>query len=151
MKKRTVTLAAVALAVAAVVWLKSYTADEPAAPTTSDSTRPAGSEQADMSTVLLFSDPREAEESCACAEIIRLARSVRDIPGVAFREIDTRSPGEDARRYGVRVSPSVIITGSDGVERSRFEGESRAVIEALTAAVDDLRRFSAPMTGGKAP
>ena len=139
MNKRLTILVAVAAAVTIVLWLKPRAAHEPAAPDAPASASSSSSELTDTSTVLLFADPREAEESCGCAEIIQLVRGVKDVPNIAVREVDSRYGGEDARRYAVRVSPSVVILDAAGEERARFEGESPAVIQALRAALDDLR------------
>ena len=150
MKKRLTILAAVAMAVTLVLWLKSRAAHEPAAPNAPASSPTASAERARTSTVLLFADPREADKSCGCAEIIRLVRGVRDAPSVVVREIDTRHPGEDARRYGIRVSPSVVFVDAAGEEFARFEGESPAMIQALSAALDDLRRSPTSAASGGA-
>ncbi|MFV2071872.1 MAG: hypothetical protein ACC742_04370 [Thermoanaerobaculales bacterium] len=149
MKKRLTILVAVAAAVTIVLWLKPRAAREPVAPDTPASAPASSSELTDTSAVLLFADPREAEESCGCAEIIQLVRGAKDIPNIAVREIDSRHSEEDARRYGVRISPSVVILDAAGEERARFEGESPAVIQALRTALDDLRHPRASAASGE--
>ena len=145
MTRRLLVIAIVLGAVGVVLWLKS-TATPPDT-VRADAAVAVSSSNPDRvvdTTVLLFADPREAEQSCGCAEIIRIARNAGDIPGVVVREIDTRQPGELARRHEARVSPTVIITDAAGRERIRFEGESVEVIEELKAALARLRTPSAP-------
>lgn len=149
MIKRVSILAILALAITIVLWLKPHVAREPVALDTPFSSPPARSKSTHATTVLLFADPREAEGSCGCAEIIRLVRDMSDVSGVVVREVDTRNPGEENRRYGVRVSPSVIILDAAGKEHDRFEGESGDTIEALRKVLVDLRRFSAAGARGE--
>lgn len=139
MKKKIIIGAIVVAGIGLVFWLK------PAPPgAESHAIAPETSEQqATTTTVLLFADPREAESSCGCAEIIRLARSAGDAEGVSFREIDTRQPDQAATQYAVRVSPTVLIVDPAGEVRHRFEGESRSVIDGLRTAVEGLSQPSA--------
>ncbi|MFV1959787.1 MAG: 4Fe-4S binding protein, partial [Planctomycetota bacterium] len=67
-KRRLVILAMVAVAVGAVLWLKSRAAQESEASSLPASSLPARSGQARTSTVLLFADPRETDEDCGCAD-----------------------------------------------------------------------------------
>lgn len=139
MKSKVATLVAVAAAVAAIVILKGNWRGEPLG-VTEMAHAPAAE-----ATVMLFADPREAESSCGCAEIIRLARMAGQQPGVRFREFDTRHSNAEVRERRIRVSPTVLILGQDGQETQRFEGESGAVITRLRAAVDELGgRISTP-------
>lgn len=131
MKPRWLILAAVLAAVGGVLWLKTM------GPTPTEA-GPTDAAQPITATVLLFADPREAGENCGCAEVIRMVRALRGTPGVRVREIDSRSPGDDARRYSVRTSPAVLILDATGNEQSRFEGESPATIAALRAALTAL-------------
>lgn len=129
MYARLLALTAVAAAVAGILWLKQDRAGPVADP---------GREPGAHSKVLLFADLREAGSSCACAEVIRLARATDELPGVAFEEFDPRERKEVAERHGVRVLPTVLVLGSDGAERGRFEGESQQVIGALRSALESL-------------
>ena len=88
--------------------------------------------------VLLFADPREAESSCGCGQIIRMVREAGVAGVVAVREFDPQRDSEAARLHAVRVAPTVIVAGSDGVERQRFEGESAEVIADLRGALAAL-------------
>lgn len=88
--------------------------------------------------ILLFADPREATSNCACAEIIRIARSANDIPGVSVVEYNPFNNPAEVDDFSVRVSPTVIIRGSDGNELSRFEGEALSVIKKLRSTIEDL-------------
>ena len=144
--KRLMVLGVVAAGVFAVLWLKPSAAPEVEG--SGAQVRPATAEP-DQSpaavAVLLFADPREAESSCVCAEVIRLARGASEMAGVTTQEFDTRRRDARAERYGVRVSPTVIIAGKDGTEQTRFEGESDQVIARLRTAIDALaQRKPAP-------
>jgi hypothetical protein len=57
---------------------------------------------------------------------------------VAVSEFDPQRDSEAARLHAVRVAPTVIVAGSDGVERRRFEGESAEVIADLRGALAAL-------------
>jgi len=138
MKRRLLIVAAVLAAVAAVLWLKLELKQAPPAAS------PASENQGARATVLLFADPREAEERCGCGEIIQMVRDMRGAPGVLVREIDSRRPGDDARRHGVRTSPTVLILDTAGDEQDRFEGESSSTITSLRSALDALRHSPAP-------
>ena len=88
--------------------------------------------------MLLFADPREAESSCGCGQIIRMVRAA-DVPGiVAVQEFDPRRETEAARVHAVRVNPTVIIARGDGAEQVRFEDESPDVIAGLRGALAAL-------------
>lgn len=139
MTKKLIITAVVVAGIGLVIWFK------PAPPAPEPQTAaPASSElPATATTVLLFADPREAESSCGCAEIIRLARSADAVEGVAFREIDSRQPDQAATQYAVRVSPTVLIVDTAGDVRHRFEGESRSVIDGLRTAINDLSATTA--------
>jgi len=69
-----------------------------------------------------------------------MVRELRGTPGIDVAAIDSRSPGDDARRYGVRTAPTVILLDVAGNERERFEGESSSTIASLRCALDALRR-----------
>ena len=142
MKKRLLIVTVVLAAVAVVLWLKWENRHELSpAPSVAEK---VSDEEGNGATVLLFADPREAEESCGCGEIIQMVRDLRGVSGVHFREIDTRSPSPDARQYGVRTSPVVIILDASGRERERFEGESSPTITSLLSALDTLHHSSTP-------
>ena len=95
MNRRVIVGSFVVLAVALVLWLKpsrsvngTHEVQDPASAAT---------------RVLLFADPREAESSCGCGQIIRMVRGA-DVPGVRGR------PGvRPAAR--VRSSPSACRAG----------------------------------------
>lgn len=94
--------------------------------------------------VLLFADPREADSSCGCAEVISVARSAADIPGVVFQEYDLNNSQEETRKYSVRISPTVIFLNKDNTEKARFEGESSGVIKDLRQTVSSLNKGIKP-------
>jgi hypothetical protein len=129
--------AIVVLAVALVLWLKSSTSTNDTAEMPDPVLTSAAAQ------VLLFADPHEAESSCGCGQIIRMVREA-GLPGVvAVDEFDPQRDPEAARVHAVRVAPTVIIAGSDGVERQRFEGESAEVIADLRGALASLTSGSA--------
>lgn len=140
MIKKTVILAVVVVAFCVVLWVKFRTSEQRVVGQTDRATASARRvEEARSVSVLLFADPREANAECGCAEVIRLARNTGGVPGVFFREFDTRKGAAAAKRYGVRVSPTVIIADADDAETNRFEGESGDVIARLRAALNSLR------------
>ena len=148
--KRLGIMSIVVIAIIAVLWLKLR--DAPETGRTVAHTSPTIAERGQSvaaATVLLFADPREAESSCGCSEIIRIARSANDASGVTMREFDTRRRDEQAERHSVRVSPTVIIVGPDGAEQERFEGESGQVIARLRAAIDALSQHSPAPAGSE--
>lgn len=126
MRVRIVVLAVVAAAVAGIVWFKQTRASSVAAPSGA------------RTTVLLFADLREADDTCGCGDVIRLARKTDGLSGVAYHEFDARQQADAARQYGVRTLPTVLVLGADGAERKRFEGESKQVIGQLRSALASL-------------
>lgn len=88
-------------------------------------------------TVLLFADPREAEETCGCGEIFRVVRDA-GAHGTLVQEIAPDSGDERIQRHRVVVSPTVIVLDADGNEISRHEGEDAATIAAIRASLDAL-------------
>ncbi len=89
--------------------------------------------------VLLFADPREAESSCGCAEVIKTARSTSSIQGVFFKEFDLTQNGNELKKYSVRVSPTIVILDKNNKEQMRFEGETRRVIKGLHRAITSFK------------
>jgi hypothetical protein len=88
-------------------------------------------------TVLLFADPREAEETCGCGEIFRLVRDA-GTHGVLVQEIAPDSDDERIRAHRVVVSPTVIVLDANENEIARHEGEDPATIAAIRAGLDNL-------------
>ena len=143
--RRVAILCLVALALAAVLWLKPRHGGEAAAPG-------AGAVTGGAPQVLLFADLGEAGSDCGCGEIIRLARSAAGVPGVGVLEFDTRAGSVDAATHlEVRVSPTVIIVDATGAERARFEGESAEAVGALREAVEALAERPGGPEGGRSP
>lgn len=129
MKRRLFILGVVVAAVVGVVWLKQNRAN----PTGSEDAKPGA-----HTSVLLFADPREADSSCGCGEVIRIARQANEFPGVAFQWFDPRKDSGAAKQHKVKASPTVLIVGADGTERGRFEGETSEVIDELRSAITAL-------------
>lgn len=94
--------------------------------------------------VVLVADPREAESSCGCGEIIRMAREAENVDGVAFQEIDPRTGAEQMAEIGVVVAPTVLIWSDGRGEPKRFEGESPEVVEGLRQAIAQLSTPGTP-------
>ena len=137
MSRRVIVGSLVVVAIALVLWLKPRTSING----TPEVLDPALSTAAMQ--VLLFADLREAESSCGCGQIIRMVRKA-DVPGVvAVQEFDPQRESEAVRVHAVRVAPTVIIAGGDGVEQTRFEGESPDVIAGLRGALASLASGSA--------
>lgn len=83
--------------------------------------------------VLLFADLSEEEDSCGCGQIIRAVRSAEK-RGIPTRENDEAL----GKKYRVTTEPTVLIIGSDGSEKHRFEGESGETIKKLKAEISKL-------------
>ncbi|WP_428265855.1 TlpA family protein disulfide reductase [Haliangium sp.] len=134
-------LAIVVAAVAvAIIAYKEFGPRSPAAANPAPSPG-AFAERARASTgsVLLFADPREADDSCGCGQIIRLVRGAR-AHGVAVREV---APGSDTaleHEYRVTVVPTVLFLDSKGQVIARHEGEAGATIEAIRTRLDELTK-----------
>ncbi len=85
--------------------------------------------------VVLIADLAEAESSCGCGEIIRSVRAAA-AKGVSTREV---APGADLgleKRYGVKISPTVLFLGPDGSVRARHEGEDADTLAAIRQDLD---------------
>jgi hypothetical protein len=145
MSRRVIVGSLVVLAVALVLWLKPSTS-------TNGNAEVQNPVLASVATqVLLFADPREAESSCGCGQIIRMVRGA-NVPGiVAVQEFDPQRESEAARVHAVRVNPTVIIARGDGVEQVRFEGESPDVIAGLRGALAALNSGTAQPTDEGSP
>jgi len=92
---------------------------------------------AEVPRVLLFADPREADEVGGCGAIFRLVRSV-GTEGIPVLEINPRASTELVRRHRVVVEPTVIVLDDSGAETVRFEGEDSTTIEAIGSALKHL-------------
>lgn len=134
MKRSWIGIVVLALLIGGVLVAKSLQS-RPVPPASSSASAAAPEEQAQ---VLLFADPKEAEQSCGCGEIFRAVRAA-STQGVRTREIDPERERELVRRYRVTVEPTVIFVDSTGRETSRREGESGNTISALR---DDLARLA---------
>ncbi len=125
MKTKLIGLLVIAAAVAGVVVYK--VAAKPKAPVA------AATANGKVPRVLLFADMGEADEDCGCGQIIR---SVRE---VAAHGVVTRENDDDlGKRYKVTTSPTVVILDGEGLEQSRYEGESKTTIAKLR---DDLAKL----------
>jgi len=89
--------------------------------------------------VLLFADPREAESSCLCAEIIKTARTASAIQGVAFKEFDITKDAKETEKYSVHVSPTIILLDENNNEKNRLEGETKEILKRLHKELDLLK------------
>ena len=88
-------------------------------------------------TVTLVADMREADASCGCGQIIQLARKAAAMPGVAYAEHDTHTDATAAERFALKGEVAVIIATKDKGEQ-RFDGEGKAVVNSLSAAITAL-------------
>jgi hypothetical protein len=91
-----------------------------------------------VTKVMLFADPREAETSCGCAEIIRLARESKNGKNVSFEEVDIRKISDKYKKYKIMVSPTVIFLGQNDSVINRFQGEGSGVIKKLRHAIKQI-------------
>ncbi len=91
--------------------------------------------------VVLVADLSEAEEKCACGEIIRAVRAARQ-KGVAAQEFTADSKSEVLKRYRILTVPTVLFLDAKGNETNRYEGEDEKTVEEIRS---QLKR----MTEGK--
>ncbi len=125
MKANWVGIGVVAVAVVAVL---AYKGLQPRAAAPSAAASP---------TLIMVADPAEADSKCGCGEIIRAVRAAA-AKGVAVRE---SAPGSDPsleKKYGISVTPTVLLLDRAGAVTTRFEGEDGATLSSLHAALDRL-------------
>jgi hypothetical protein len=125
MKRNWFAAAGVALIVVAIVTYKRW--NQVQTPV-SEQAKSAGISGTGRS-ILLIADPREANESDGCGEIIRMVRAA-GARGIPLREVAPgRAPGLTSR-YQVVVSPSVLVLENGDVLK-RYEGESPETVESI--------------------
>ncbi len=88
-----------------------------------------------------MADLSEAEEKCACGEIIRAVRAAQH-KGVTTQEFSPDSKSELLKRYRILTAPTVLFLDAKGKEIARYEGEDEKTVEAIRS---QLKR----MTEGK--
>ncbi len=126
MTKR-VALVAVILTVAAVIGYKQLR------PVPSQSVVHGGSGP----QVVLVADLSEAEEKCACGEIIRAVRAAQK-KGIATQELTPDSKSEVLRQYRVLTAPTVLFLDADGKDIARYEGADENTVADIKAHLDRL-------------
>lgn len=118
-----------------VLLAKSMTSQPEAEPAVAEAVAATTSQA--QPQVLLFANPKEAEQSCGCGQIFSAVRAA-STKGVRTREVDPKREGDVVRQYRVTVEPTVIFVDAAGREVSRQEGESGDTIAALQAELDRL-------------
>jgi len=111
---------------------------EPASSTSAGSLEPIAAD----TTVLLYANMGEADEDCACGQIIRSVRAAAS-KGVKVREIDARDKYKKAatsKQYRIMVAPAVLFLDTTGKVTRRFEGESSDTLKALDSALEQLEK-----------
>ena len=134
MKRTWIGVFVVAVLVGGVLLAKSM--KQPAPGPAASGTAAATPSQA-QPQVLLFADPKEAEESGGCGVIFGAVRAA-NTRGVRTREVDPEREHDVVRQYRVTVEPTVVFVDGTGREVSRREGESGETIAALQADLDRL-------------
>ncbi|UCF69046.1 MAG: hypothetical protein JSV80_07120 [Acidobacteriota bacterium] len=132
MTRSVVIMAIVIVAIGLVLWLKPHGSAVTRAPLDDLPAREPAHR------VLLFADPREADSPCGCGEMIRMVRAAGERQGIVVEEFDPAREEEQVERHQVRVSPTVIISGPEGEEQARFEGESADAVARLKRALEAL-------------
>ncbi len=92
---------------------------------------------AGVTRVVLFVDLSETGEEEGCGAIIRAVREAAR-RGIATEEVDTREPGDRAKRYRLLAAPAVVVLDGRGREIKRLEGESPDTVWAIRAELDGL-------------
>ncbi len=80
--------------------------------------------------VVLVADLSEAEEKCACGEIIRAVRAAQQ-KGVATLEFTADSKAEELKQYRVLTAPTVLFLDAKGKEIARYEGEDEKTVQEI--------------------
>lgn len=128
MNAKPLAVAAVFVAAASIVAVKTIQRHPPQAPLTARLTGPV---------VVLVADLREADSDCGCGQIIRRVREAK-AHGLAVEEIGPGDPS--AARYGVTVAPTVLVLSAGGRVVTRREGESPETLAAILADLAALER-----------
>ncbi len=87
--------------------------------------------------VVLVADLSEAEEKCACGEIIRAVRAAQK-KGIEIQELTPDSKSEVLRRYRVLTAPTVLFLDADGKDIARYEGEDEKTVAEVKSHLDRL-------------
>lgn len=135
MKRTWIGIVVLALLVGGVLLAKSMKSQPAPAPMASGIA--AATTSRAQPQVILFADPREAEESCGCGEVFRAVRAA-STRGVRTREVNPERERDVVSQYRVTVEPTVIFVDAAGRELSRHEGESDGTIAAIRAELDRL-------------
>ncbi len=80
--------------------------------------------------VVLVANLSEAEERCACGDIIRAVRAAQQ-RGVAIREFTADSKSEVLKQYRILTAPTVLFLDAKGRETARYEGEDKRTVEEI--------------------
>ncbi len=80
--------------------------------------------------VVLVADLSEAEEKCACGEIIRAVRAAQQ-KGLTTQEFTADSKSEVLKRYRILTAPTVLFLDAKGKEIARYEGEDKRTVEEI--------------------
>ncbi len=136
MVAKRIALAVVVVAAAGIIAFKLSSRTSPV-PTSAVAAAPAAAAASPkLPAVVLVADGREADSECGCGKIIRRVRAAK-AQGVAVEELAPDN-ADAGRKYGVTVVPSVVFLGSDGQVVARREGESEAVLAAVSADLAKL-------------
>lgn len=135
MKRKWGILILTVLAAAAVLVIKTRTAEHRTLPTAAAAANTA----TDKRIVYLFHDARDQDEGCR--RIYAFAdRAEKELSGeVVVRRPDVDRDTALLRRYSVKVLPTILIAGPGGKEEARFEGEGESVEAALNKALEGLK------------
>lgn len=87
--------------------------------------------------VVMFVDLSEENEEEGCGAIIHAVRAAA-ARGVLTTEVDTRSSGDQARRYRLLIAPAVVFYDERGIETARLEGEAPDTIKQLRTRLERL-------------
>ena len=80
--------------------------------------------------VVLVADLSEAEERCACGDIIRAVRAAQK-KGILTEEFTPDSKSELLKRYRILTAPTVLFLDAYGREIARYEGEDERTVAAI--------------------
>lgn len=127
---RVIALVAVMLGVAAIIVYKRAPVQTVAPSTTSASADSKAS-------VVLVANLQEADEKCACGDIIRAVRAAQK-KGIQTQEFNPDSKSELLKRYRILTAPTVLFLDAHGKEIARYEGEDENTVEAIRSHLKRL-------------
>lgn len=126
MKTKWIALSAIFVAAGTIIAYKQIKAPIASSPIPSE-----------MAFVVLVADLSEADDKCACGDIIRAVRAAQK-KGIATQEFTPDSKSELLKRYHILTAPTVLFLDKNGKEVARYEGEDKKTVAAIRSHLSQL-------------